>query len=222
MRDSLVVVDDVPGEFADRVVEAFHRRGQDVFTLTLSGGDTAASCYRRLASDAAGQIDWWQVDLYWTDERCVPLDHPDSNYTMARTELLDRVGAANATYPMRCDEGADAHQIRIGDLGQFDVVHLSLAPDGHVAALFGGSTGVDADDGRLVVMNDDPTGEHIHDRMTLTFAGIARARLVLVTACGEERADALARVVAGEDLPAGRVRGDKVVWIADPAAASQL
>ena len=134
------------------------------------------------------QLDWWKVDLYWGDERCVPLDDPDSNYRLARETLLDRVGAANATYPMRCEEGPDPYQLRVGELGHFDLVHLGLGPDGHTASLFPGSAALDADPGRLVVMNDDPLGTNPHRRMTLTFAGIARARLVLVTVAGEPSA----------------------------------
>jgi 6-phosphogluconolactonase len=222
MNRSLIVVDDVPGEFAERVIEAFHSRPNDGFSVALSGGDTARHCYETLADAAGSQIDWWKVDIYWGDERCVPLDDPASNYHLAREALLDRVGAANATFPMRCDEGADPYQLRIGELGRFDVVHLGLGPDGHTASLFPGSTGLDADPGRLVVLNDDPLGHNPHPRMTLTYSGIARARLVLVTVVGTSKRDALARVFAGADVPAGHIGGDQVVWLADPDAAGDL
>ncbi|HEY8547297.1 MAG TPA: 6-phosphogluconolactonase [Acidimicrobiales bacterium] len=218
----LVVVDDVPGEFAERVIEAFHQRPADGFSIALSGGETARRCYERLADDAGNQIDWWKVDVYWGDERCVPLDSPDSNYRLGREALLERLGAVNANYPMRCEEGADPYQLRLGDLGHIDVVHLGLGPDGHTASLFPGSPALDADPGRLVTMNHDPSGNNPYERMTLTFAGIARARLALFTVAGAEKADALARVAAGEDLPAARVRAEQVLWIVDPAAASKL
>ena len=108
MNGEVITVDDVPGEFSERVVEAFLHRPGDGFSLALSGGETARRCYettgRRRRSD---QIDWWQVDVYWGDERCVPPGHPDSNERLVREALLERVGAANAVYPMRCDEGAD-------------------------------------------------------------------------------------------------------------------
>ena len=222
MNGSLIVVDDVAAEFAERVIEAFHARPNDEFSLALSGGSTARACYERLAEDAGSQIDWWKVDLYWGDERCVPLDDPESNYHLAREALLDRVGAANATFPMRCEEGADPYQLRIGELGRFDVVHLGLGPDGHTASLFPGSSALDADPGRLVVLNEDPSGHNPHRRMTLTYAGIARARLVIVTVAGEAKRDALARVMAGDDVPAAAVRAEQVVWLADPAAAGDL
>lgn len=219
MNGELVVVDDVAGAFAATVVDAYRARPNDSFALALSGGGTARAAYERLAADGADAIDWWKVDVYWGDERCVPLDDPDSNYRLAREALLDRVGAANATYPMRCEEGADAYQLRVGELGRFDLVHLGLGPDGHTASLFPESEGLDADPGRLVVINEDPLGHNPHPRMTLTFEGIARARLVVVTVSGAEKADALARVQAGDPTaPASHVEAERVLWLVDHAA----
>lgn len=218
-----MVVDDVPAEFAERVVEAYHGRPNDSFSLALSGGQTARRCYERLADDAGNQIDWWAVDVYWGDERCVPLDDEASNYRLGREALLERVGAVNANYPMRCEEGADPYQLRLGELGRLDVIHLGLGADGHTASLFPGSPALDADPGRLVVMNEDPSGRNPHPRMTLTFAGIARARLVLVTVSGAEKREALARVAAGDETcPATRITADRVVWLVDEAAAGDL
>jgi 6-phosphogluconolactonase len=223
VNGELVVVDDVVGEFAERVIECYHARPADGFSIALSGGSTARRCYERLAEDAGTQIDWWKVDVYWGDERCVPLDDPDSNYGLAREALLDRVGAANATYPMRCEEGPDSYQLRIGDLGKLDLIHLGLGADGHTASLFPGSSALDADPGRLVVFNEDPAGHHPHKRMTLTCTGIARSRLVIVTVSGEEKREALGRVAAGDpDAPASHVRADRVLWLADAAAAGDL
>jgi len=219
VNGELVVVDDVPGEFAERVIECFHTRPGEAFSMALSGGDTARRCYERLAADGAAQIDWWAVDVYWGDERCVPADHPDSNERLGREALLERVGAANSVHPMRCEEGPDPYQMRVGELGRFDLVHLGLGADGHTASLFPGSPGLDADPGRLVTRNDDPAGHHPHPRMTLTLSGIARARVVLFTVVGDDKRDAMARIAAGEDLPAARVRADRVVWLVDPSAA---
>jgi len=218
----LVVVDDVPGELAERVIEAFHSRPHDGFSLAVSGGDLARRCYERLADDAGSQIDWWKVDVYWGDERCVPLDHPGSNYRLARESLLERVGAVNANFPMRCEDGPDPYQLRLGELGRIDLIHLGMGPDGHTASLFAGSPALDADPGRLVVMNDDPSGHNPHTRMTFTLAGIARARLALVTVEGEAKRDMMARVLADDpDVPASHIRADRVLWIVDPAAAGE-
>jgi 6-phosphogluconolactonase len=218
----LVVVDDVPGEFAERVIECFHTRPNDSYSIALSGGETARHCYERLAGDGDTQIDWWKVDIYWGDERCVPLDDEHSNYRLAREALLDRVGAANATYPMRCEEGPEPYQLRLGELGRFDLIHLGIGPDGHTASLFADSPALDADPGRLVVMNEDASGRNPWPRMTFTFSAISRARMVLVTVAGESKREAMAGVAAGDDLPAANIAGEHVVWLVDPAAAGDL
>jgi 6-phosphogluconolactonase len=219
MNGELIVVDDVPGEFAERVVEAFHSRPQEEFSLALSGGDTARHCYERLATDAAEQIDWWAVDIYWGDERCVPPNHEASNELLGRQALLERVGAAHAVYPMRCEEGPDPYQLRLGELGRIDLVHLGMGPDGHTASRFPGSPALGADPGRLVVLNEDPSGSNPFQRMTLTFSALARARLVIFTVSGAEKRDCMRRIVAGDDLPANRVVAERVVWLVDEAAA---
>ncbi len=214
-----MVVDDLAGEFAERVIDAFRHRSNEDFSLALSGGQTARRCYERLATESAQRIDWWLVEVYWGDERCVPPEDPDSNERLGREALLERVGAAGSIHPMRCDDGPDPYQMRIGELGRFDVVHLGLGADGHTASLFPGSAGLEADPGRLVVMNEDPSGANRHQRMTLTLSGIARARLVLFTVAGAEKRAAMQRIVDGEDLPASRVQADRVVWLVDREAA---
>jgi 6-phosphogluconolactonase len=219
MFGEVVVVNDVPAAFAAGVVEAFEHRSGGDFSLALSGGDTARECYERLAVDGAERIDWWQVEVYWGDERCVPADSEDSNERLGRQALLERVGGAHAVHPMRCDEGPDSYQLLVGDLGRFDVVHLGLGPDGHTASLFPGSAALEADPGRLVTLNHDPSGRNPFERMTLTLSGISRSRLVLFTVAGEAKREAMQAIVDGADLPAAQVRADRVVWLVDHAAA---
>ena len=219
MFGELVIVDDVPGAFAACVVDAYeHRSGPD-FAIALSGGETARLCYQRLADTAGDQIDWWQVDVYWGDERCVPPDSPDSNERLVREALLERVGGAHAVHPMRCTDGPDRYQLLIGELGQFDLVHLGLGPDGHTASLFPGSPAMDADPGRLVTLNRDPSERNPFERMTLTFSGISRGRLVVFTVAGQEKQAAMQAIADGADLPAALVRADRVVWLVDHDAA---
>src|SRR5512145_665106 len=79
---------------AERIVtlaaEAISAQGR--FSLALSGGETPSSLYALLADDAfAARINWEKVHVFWGDERCVPPDHPDSNYRMTRERLLDHV-----------------------------------------------------------------------------------------------------------------------------------
>jgi 6-phosphogluconolactonase len=215
MFGDLVVVDDVADAFAQHVLDAYRNRPDDIFSIALAGGTQARSCYERLAAASEGIIDWLSVNVYWGDERCVPPDDPDSNQLLGRQALLERVGAANAVYPMSCEEGPDAYQLRIGQIGHLDVIHLGVGPDGHTASLFPNSPALNADPGQLVALNEDSSDRNVHPRMTLTYSGIARARLVLFVVGGSAKRDIMTRLMAGEDLPANRVRAERVVWLLD-------
>jgi 6-phosphogluconolactonase len=219
VHGELIVVEDVPSAFAGHVVDAFHDRVDEEFSLALSGGATARQCYENLAVAGAEQIDWWLVNVVWTDERCVAPDDENSNQLLVRQALLEKVGAANAVYPMRCEEGPEPYQLRLGEMGRIDVVHLGMGPDGHTASLFPDSPALDADPGVLVTMNEDPSGRNPFKRMTLTYSGIARGRLVIFTVAGESKREAMQAVFDGADLPAARVTADRVIWLVDPAAA---
>jgi 6-phosphogluconolactonase len=216
----LIVVDDLPGEFAWRVIAAYQSRPNELFSFALSGGDTARRCYQRLAAESTDAVDWLSVNIYWGDERCVPPDDPESNQLLGRQSLLEQVGAANAVYPMVCDEGPDAYQLRLGEIGKLDVIHLGLGPDGHTASLFPESAALNADPGQLVARNEDPSGRNRFPRMTLTFSGIARSRLAVFTVAGESKRQALKAIMDGADLPAARVVADEVVWLVDREAAA--
>ncbi len=218
MNGELIVVDDLPGAFAERVISAYQSRPDDLFSFALSGGSTARPCYERLAAESTDAIDWLSVNVYWGDERCVPPDDPDSNQLLGRQALLERVGAANAVYPMSCEEGPDAYQLRLGEVGKLDVIHLGMGPDGHTASLFPGSPALNADPGQLVARNEDPSGRNVHPRLTLTFSGITRSRLVLFTVSGATKREALQAIIDGADLPAGRVTAERVVWLVDREA----
>jgi 6-phosphogluconolactonase len=215
VNGDLRVVDDLPGAFADAVVRAFQTRQEDEFCIALSGGGAARACYERLADAGAELIDWWAVNVFWSDECCVAADDPDSNQLLVRQALLERVGAANAVYPMRCDEGPGPYQLRLGQIGKLDFVHLVLGADGHTASLFAGSAALDADPGQWVMLTEDPSGRFRHQRMTLTLSGIARARLAVITASGPDSREPLEAILDGADLPASRVRADRVLWLVD-------
>ncbi|HEX3980896.1 MAG TPA: 6-phosphogluconolactonase [Acidimicrobiales bacterium] len=218
-------VTSVPDAFARTVVEALAGSRQERFSLFLSGGSTAQECYQRLAESGGPDSDvrWDAVDIYLGDERCVPPDDPDSNHRMIRQTLLDQVGPVGSDHPMYRNGSPSAaatdYQAVIGSLPAFDLVHLGLGPDGHTASLFPESAALDIVDPEvLVAANQDPRANNPHDRVTLTLAGIARARLVVFTVAGSSKREALAAIAAGTDLPAGRVVADEVLWLVDDDA----
>ena len=219
MEGEVRVVDDVAAAFCDVMSGAWAQRSGRGFTVALSGGETARRCYERLADWPESPIDWMATEVYWGDERCVPFDHPDSNYRLAREALFSKVGGVHALFPMRCDDGDDAYHLLLSSLGTLDVVHLGVGADGHTASLFPGSPALEADPGRLVCRNEDPAGRNPHPRMTLTFSGIERARLAVVTVAGEAKRGVFTKLRDGADLPAAHIRAEQVVWLVDHDAA---
>lgn len=221
MHGDVRIVDDVPAAFVEAVAEAWRTRPGRGFSIALSGGQTARRCYEALATSPASPVDWMSTEVYWGDERLVPLDDPDSNYHLAAEALFERVGGVHALFPMRADDGDDAYQMLLSSLGAIDLVHLGLGADGHTASLFPDSPALHADPGRLVTTNVDPSGRNQHPRMTFTYAGIARGRRIVVTVSGAEKREAFDAVRRGADVPAAHVRGESVLWLVDRAAAGE-
>ncbi|HWE69590.1 MAG TPA: 6-phosphogluconolactonase [Acidimicrobiales bacterium] len=227
MNGTVEIVPSVTDAFAHRVHDILARPRSDGFSLFLSGGTTAGQAYQRLAETSATGVDWSTVDVYWGDERCVSLDDADSNYRLCHQTLLDRVGPVRSEHPMyRSGEPGDAaaeYQRLLEGVPRYDLIHLGMGPDGHTASLFPESKALAIEDPDiLVVANRDPLGHNLHDRITLTLPAIRRARLVVFTVDGASKREAFARVMAGDDLPAGRVSADEVIWLVDPDAAGDL
>lgn len=212
----LRVVDEVPAAFAALVAEELARAATEPgpFRLACSGGPTARACYEALARRKG--VAWDRVELLLGDERCVPPDDPDANQRLVREALVERVRPRPRFRPMSCEEGAAAYEQVVAS-GPLHLVHLGLGPDGHTASLFSDSAAL-AETEALVSVNEDPSGRNPHRRLTLTLPAIARARLVVFTVSGAEKARALAEVLDGSDVPAARVRAARVVWLCDEAA----
>jgi 6-phosphogluconolactonase len=198
------IVHDVPRAFARLVTELTPR------SIALSGGELAHQCYAALRREA---LEWSVVDVFFGDERIVPVESDDSNEGMARRTLLDEV-SPRAIHSM-VTAGAGAYDALVRASPPIDIVHLGLGPDGHTASLFPGTPAVDERE-RLVVENGDDA--HPHRRLTFTFPAIARASLAVVTVAGEEKREPIRRIRAGEDLPGARIRARRVLWIGDRAA----
>jgi 6-phosphogluconolactonase len=208
----LRVVDHVPSSFAKLVTAVAPR------SIALSGGGTARTCYELLAT--AADVDWRSVEIFFGDERWVPVQDPDSNEGMARLAFLDEVEPA-AIHSMReagptIEEAADAYDALLRASPPIEVVHLGLGPDGHTCSLFPGSPSLDETE-RLALATGDNL--HPHRRLTITFPAIAKSRIAVVTVAGSDKREAMDRLRAGEDLPAARVRAEQVVWLVDRAAA---
>jgi 6-phosphogluconolactonase len=220
-------VDDVTRAFADAVVEAFVARPGPRFALVLSGGPTARACYEVLAETDG--IEWSAVHVYVGDERIVPPDDPDANQRLIRESLLDRVDPVGSFQPMPTELPVEQcvaeYQHVMSELVTgpgIDLIHLGLGPDGHTASLFPGASTLDAPPGELVAATEDPNGVNPHPRLTLTLSAINSARLAVFTVAGASKADAVARLVRGDDIPAARVHAGRMLWLVDGPARAAL
>ena len=166
------------------------------------------------------------MTFWWGDERCVPPEHEDSNYGMARDALLDACprprGAADPRgAPARTRRRRSTTRALRGV--ELHLLLLGIGPDGHTASLFPDAPSLDERE-RLVV--GAPAGlEPWVERVTMTLPAIAAADEVVFLATGESKADAVRRAFAEPPSPAtssSLARGRRTVAVLDRAAASQL
>jgi len=193
------------------------------FTFAVSGGRTPWIMLRALANE---DLPWASVHIYQVDERVAPEGHPDRNLTHLRESFVQHVPipAANVhAMPVElADLDAAARQYAL-TLQQFtgappvlDLVHLGMGPDGHTASLVPGDPVLNITDADVGV-----TGVYQgRRRMTLTYPALDRARRVLWLVTGSEKVEKLGRLLSGDhSIPAGRVRSDQALVLADRAAA---
>lgn len=218
---------------------AVTERGQAA--VALAGGSTPQHTYCELAAGSSEQpLAWDRIHIFWGDERCVPPDHPDSNYRMARETLLDRVPLPAANIHRIYGEGepqqaaekynSELQEFFRGRPAGFDLVLLGLGEDGHTASLFPSTTSVKrAARGRP----DRWAAAAYIDRLaawriSLTPTLLNNAVNIIFLVAGSAKAEILRRVRHGpynpEALPAQliRPRQGRLIWMVDEAAARLL
>jgi len=215
-------------ERAAELIDASARaavQARGAFTLAVSGGRTPWAMLRALA---ARPLPWDAVHLFQVDERVAPEGDAERNLTHITESLLshapipprnvhampvtDRdLAAAAERYAQECARVAGTPVV-------FDLVHLGLGPDGHTASLVPGDPVLNVSDADVALAGPYQGRE----RMTLTYPAIDRARRILWIVTGAEKHAMLTRLRAGDrTIPAGRVRADGAVLLADRAAAQR-
>jgi 6-phosphogluconolactonase len=217
--------------------EALATRG--LFSFALSGGSTPGKMYSLLATEPyRSQIDWSVVHFFWSDERCVPLNDPQSNYHLAQEALLSKldlrpgqIHRMPADRPDREQASADyAEEIRrvLGGEGVpvFDLIQLGMGPEAHTASLFPHQPSLQ-EQKRLIIPVSVPKPPP--DRLTFTPPLLHATRNILFMATGGDKAEALHAVLEGpyqpEEYPAqliARQAKGNVVWMLDPKIAEKL
>ncbi len=208
------------------------------FTIALAGGSTPRKLYSLLASEPyRSQIDWTLLEVFWSDERCVPVYDAESNFRLAQEALLSKVPIAEKQiHRMRADQ-PDRHAAArdyvsemqrvfgTDSIPSFDLIQLGMGPEGHTASLFPHAAALHEQE-RLVVPVRTPKPPP--DRLTFTPPLLNAARHVLFLVTGSDKADAVREVIEGEynpdEYPAQIVRPPhgEVTWMLDTAAASKF
>ncbi|MCI0443462.1 6-phosphogluconolactonase [bacterium] len=219
-------------------VDATEKRG--IFRIALSGGSTPKTLYSKLASDQdlKKQMPWQNTQFFWSDERTVPPDHPDSNYRMVHEAMFKHVDVsetqihrihAEVEDPNRAAEEYE-NEIRqhfyvtAPDVPQFDLILLGMGPDGHTASLFPGTEAL-KEQKRLIVSNW--VSKFNTHRITFTVPLINHAANVMFLVCGEDKAAALKAVLEGPYdpvvYPSQLIKPEgELIWFIDQGAGKLM
>ena len=222
--------------FIETSAQAIFGRGR--FLFALSGGGTPTESYKLLAqSPYKEQVDWPRVNVFWGDERCVPIEDSENNYRQAHDVLLGYVpipleNIHRVESSLEPIEAAKDYALVLKrfaspplDWPRFDLVLLGMGEDGHTASLFPGSE-VNVSTPTMAVTaqyQDRPA-----NRVTLTPLVFNSARRIVFLVSGESKAQTLASVLYGgyhpEQLPAQRIRptDGEIIWMVDKLAAKQF
>lgn len=231
----------VAREVAECFIRSTEQKAHGPFRIALSGGTTPRQLYAQLTGpQCVGRVPWSRLEFYFGDERCVPPDHPESNFHLA-DEGLFRPLNIPLTQIVRM-EGEDRHPeqaarryeellrqrfaIASPHWPAFDLILLGLGQDGHTASLFPGSSALQ-ETVRAVVSSESPRG--VRQRLTFTAPLINHALRVVFTVTGRDKAAAVRSVLEEETVDAGQYPAKLIqpmegrcLWYLDRAAASQL
>jgi 6-phosphogluconolactonase len=226
---------DTAAMFAKIAADAVGRTGR--FTVALSGGSTPRNLFSLLATEFRSAVPWAKTQLFWSDERHVPPDNPESNYRMAYEAMISKVPvpAENihrimAEMPDAAAAASDYERTLIdvfalapGQVPRFDLIMLGMGPDGHTASLFPGSAGL-TERKRLVIANW--VEKFKTERITFTFPVLNNAACDLFITSGADKATMLKDVLEHHQdppYPAQLVKPDgRLLWMVDRAAAANL
>jgi 6-phosphogluconolactonase len=242
-KPSNVFVFDTAEQLANAAAERFvdyeypFHGEPDRFSVALAGGNTPRRVYELLATERfKHRVEWAQVDLFFGDERCVPPDHPKSNYAIAYETLISHVPIPAKNVHRIIGEGNPAesaelyeNQLKTFFAGlswpRFDFVLLGMGADGHTASLFPGSDALNEKSKWVVTTRPEGVSQ---DRITLTAPVFNHAARVLFLVEGAGKAERLAQVLhpqsGAEPQPVQAIQPveGSLEWLVDAAAASLL
>lgn len=218
-RDRAELAVAVARRIAALIAQAIAARG--VCRIALAGGSTPQRCYEQLS---ALPVEWARVQIYFGDERCLPVGDAQRNDAMARLSLLQRVGipAANVhavAAELGAVRAAADYAARLQAVLPLDIVLLGMGEDGHTASLFPGNPAV-LNNAVAVAVFDAPKPPP--ERVSLSLATLNAARHKLFLVAGAGKREVLARIAQGAALPAARITAAEWHLDQDAAHAKQI
>lgn len=208
----------------------------DHFRVALAGGSTPTRLYQLLATlEYKPKINWKTVHLYWGDERCVPPEHPDSNYRSACEHLIDQIlipprNVFRMPGEVDPEKGALTYEHLLFrsfsyKTPVFDLILLGVGEDGHIVSLFPGDPTLNERKRWVLPVRHAQPPEPLVDRLTLTLPILNFARYVIFLVSGDSKALVARRIlVNGEKLPAALVKpvNGHIIWMLDKEAGGAL
>lgn len=208
------------------------RKERGIASLAVSGGSTPRIMFEWMAKQP---FDWHGVELFWVDERCVPIDDSQSNYRMTRESLLDHAPIPHRQIhrvrtELTPDEAAESYideiaktlRLDAGELPIFDVLQRGMGPDCHTASLFPGEPLIENRTGVAAAVWVEKFRQH---RVTLLPGVLEKARNTLCLVTGADKTDALKQVLEGARDPLhvpSQISSAKMIWFLDQAASAKL
>lgn len=200
--NAAVLATAVAQRLAELIAQAIAARG--VCRIALAGGSTPRRCYEQLSTMS---VEWACVQVYFGDERCLPAGNEERNDEMVRRSLLQRIAIPPTNvHVIKAEQGAVLaaadYAVRLQAARPLDIVLLGMGEDGHTASLFPGNPALTATAAAVPVF-DAPKPPPERVSLSLATLNTARHKLFLVT--GRGKREALARIAAGEVLPAAQI-----------------
>jgi 6-phosphogluconolactonase len=230
--DADAVAEHAAGMLIDFANQSIQNHG--FFSLALSGGKTPQILFQKLAEK---QMSWEKVHLFWVDERCVPPDHPDSNYDLTARVLLNHIDISwqnihRIPGELPSERAAALYELELHrffgeQMPVFDLILLGLGTDGHTASLFPGDPGLEEKKRWVIGVKHEVPPLPLVDRVTLTFPILEAARTIEFLVSGREKSSILQSIVTGNsnpnEIPAIRLINNKETsWLVDQEAALNI
>jgi 6-phosphogluconolactonase len=235
-----------PEVMAESLAEEFYRYVLNQFMtrnnlyIALSGGNTPLMFFEVLSqfnSQKKNKIDWKKLHFFWGDERCVPVDDPESNYGNANSVLFSKIDIPPKNiYPVNglndpkteCEEYASLVKRTVpsgSGTPVFDWIFLGIGDDGHTASLFPDRMDLFSTDKICELVKHPQTGQQ---RITLTGRIINMAKRITFLATGPEKQEVVKQILNREPqskkYPAAKISPEKgrLDWYLDALAAELI